>query len=58
VNSLRDSAKALVAERFLLEEDAARLIKDAESQNVVGGIVGGGIVGAGIVGAGLSRPLR
>jgi len=53
VNSLRDSAKALVAERFLLEEDAARLIKDAEAQSVVGGIAG-----AGIVGAGLSRPLR
>ena len=52
VNSLRDSAKALVAERFLLEEDAARLIKEAESQNVVG------IAGGGIVGAGLSRPLR
>jgi len=32
VNAVADQTKALVAERFLLEEDAARYIKDAETR--------------------------
>ena len=56
MNAVREHAKALVTERFLLEEDAARFIKEAESQNVVGGIVGAGAQN--VVGAGFSRPPR
>jgi len=35
VSAVRDAAKALVAERFLLEEDAARFVKEAESSTVL-----------------------
>jgi len=35
VKAVRDAAQSLVAERFLLEEDAARLVKEAESSPVL-----------------------
>jgi len=35
VSAVREAAKALVAERFLLEEDAARLVKEAESRTIL-----------------------
>jgi hypothetical protein len=35
VNAVREQAKALVAERFLLEEDAARFVKQAETGEVL-----------------------
>jgi hypothetical protein len=37
VEAVRDAARDLVAERFLLEEDAARYVKDAESADVFAG---------------------
>ena len=35
VNAVRDAAKSLVVERFLLEEDAARFVREAESSTVL-----------------------
>jgi len=35
VRAVRDAAQSLVAERFLLEEDAARFIKEADSSRVL-----------------------
>jgi len=35
VRAVRDAAKSLVAERFLLEEDAARFVREAESSTVL-----------------------
>jgi hypothetical protein len=35
VNAIRDQANALVSERFLLEEDAARFIKEAAAGEVL-----------------------
>jgi hypothetical protein len=37
VNAVRDQARALVTERFLLDEDAARAVRDAESSQVLAG---------------------
>jgi hypothetical protein len=35
VTAIREQAKTLVAERFLLEEDPARFIKEAETSEVL-----------------------
>lgn len=34
VKAVSDAAKALVAERFLLEEDAVRFVKEAEAREI------------------------
>jgi hypothetical protein len=35
VKAVSEAAKALVAERLLLEEDAARFVKESQSSNVL-----------------------